>query len=107
MMEEVIMQGDQYEKPLKILINKEEVPCEQIDDIEVVISNCTKSMRKGHLYYSTELQAWLLQLSQEDTFAMHEGKQTFQVRVKLLNGEVIGRVLPDIKIVRSRSKEVL
>ena len=103
----VIMQGDNLFLAFNVTINDEPLDIETIDTIEFVVGELTKYYRTdGEVIYDEDSGVFLFPLSQEETFNFH-GSQKIQVRIKTTDGHVIGKVIGNIDVVYSLSKEVL
>ena len=100
-----IMQGDQYGLTFYITDDEDAaIPPGTIDDIEIVFGQLTKRLSTGELYF--EGGRCIFPLTQDETFIVNYPQET-QVRVKFVNGDVVGTRLGKINITESRSKEVL
>lgn len=104
---QMTMQGDNLFLAFDITINDEPLDIETIDTIEFVVGELTKYYRTdGEVIYDEDSGVFLFPLSQEETFNFH-GKQKVQVRIKNTDGYVIGKVVGNIDVMYSLSKEVL
>ena len=103
---EPIMQGDAYDIPIIIKVDGEAVTDQTATVVEVCIGDVVK--KTPDVNYSADAGAWVIRLTQADTFAMPVGMIGCQTRVKLANSDdVIGCQLPPVPVTRSKSREVL
>lgn len=105
-----IMQGDQYSIPfvIKDQLTKLPIDIDDIVKIEFTIGSLKKyySQESSEVAYDEDSHCFLFPLSQEETLSL-EGSQLVQVRVKMMDGTVVGRVYGSILIQYSESEEVL
>ena len=100
-----IMQGDQYGIVFNITDSEGAViQPEMVGDIEIVLGQVIKKYSADELYY--EDGHWLFPITQNETFELNYPQES-QVRVKFMDGTVIGAKIGKIDITESRSKEVL
>jgi len=100
-----IMQGDQYGIPFNITDGEDiAITPETASDIEIAIGQIVKRYSTGEIEFNNDY--WIFPLTQSETF-MLQYPQDVQVRVKFLNGEIIGERFGKIDITESKSKEVL
>ena len=97
------MQGDEYSIPFTITSGDITVTDATVDAVEIVIGHLRKSYPEDITYAAGE---FLFPLTQEETMKLR-GKQPAQVRVKFLDGMVLGVELEAIDVTESRSKVVL
>lgn len=101
-----IMQGDGYSIPLTVKMDNNALTDEDLLDLEVSIGPIRKSYAEDELYYDSEAGLWNVPITQQETQSLC-GSMLMQVRVKMLNGDVVGTNLGRIDIQMSLSKEVL
>lgn len=99
-----ILQGDQYAIPFEIEdAQGSAILPDQVESIEIVVGHLTKRYPADISYANGQ---YLFPLTQEDTFAM-KNNNPVQIRVKFLNGDVVGTAISDVNVFKSMSKEVL
>ena len=101
-----MMQGDSYRLPIQVTMNGEVVTLTMVEDVEVMLGSIRKTLYDGSVSYDDTQEAYLVSLSQEDTFRLRGGANV-QVRVKFLSGDVLGVDLGYVDIKSSASKVVL
>ena len=103
-----IMQGDQYAIPFEIL-TADGTPAngDTFADVELVVGALRKTMSSGAIVYDADRGAFLFPLMQEETFSMRDQRYKAQLRVKTVDGDVIGIDLGVIIVDVSKSKEIL
>ena len=95
-----IMRGDAY--PLEIALQDEDgivLTDEDVTDLEVVLGPLRRAY-PGDISYDETAQAFILQLSQADTFALEAGAVRLQLRPRFADGAVCGRTICEPIIVR-------
>ena len=102
-----MMQGDQYEIPVIIETDSSVANGDSFDDVEVSIGRIIKRMSNGDIRYDSGQKAFMVSVSQFDTFRLSSGEKSVQIRVKLKNGSVIGVSTDDVDVEYSNSKAVL
>lgn len=102
-----IMQGDAYSLPFTITADGETVTRETVENVEFVLDEIHKTLSDGGIEYSAEDEAWLLPLSQEETFSLAPILHIAQVRIKFVDSVVIGKVFFEVNVIRAQSREVL
>ena len=101
-----MMQGDSYRLPIQVTMNGEVVTLNMVEDVEVMLGGIRKTLGDGSVSYDDAQEAYLVSLSQEDTFRLRGGANV-QVRVKFLSGDVLGVDLGYVDVISSASKVVL
>lgn len=101
-----MMAGDAYCIPIKINTANGAADDSTFLDIEVCIGHVRKTLFGGDLGYDSELNAFLVPLSQEETFSLR-GRVKVNVRCKMIGSNVIGVDLGTLDFEPSLSKEVL
>ena len=102
------MQGDAYNIPIEIKLADGTVADDTyFDDVEIVLGNSIKTLKKGEISYDSENGVFLFPLEQETSFDFYAISQKAQVRVKTTNNEVFGIPLDKAAVIESISKVVL
>lgn len=102
-----MMQGDQYRLPINICLSDgSTVTPESIAELEIYIGNLRKTFSDGSVTFNGETSEFYVYLTQEETFALR-GTTNVQIRIKFINGDVIGVDAGDFNVDPARSKEVL
>lgn len=104
-----IMQGDQYAIPVEIKdVDGTPANGETFADVEIVVGSVRRTMSAGEIVYDPNQAAFLFPLTQAETFAMRDQPQIMQIRVKTVDGNVLGVNLGGtIIVIGSKSKEEL
>ena len=100
-----MMQGDEYSLEVAIKQNGEAIDAKDVAKIEIMFGRLRKEY-PGEITFSSELGVFLFPLTQAETFGMPSVIAP-QVRVKFLNGEVIGTECEKINIHDAWSREAL
>ena len=103
----VIMQGDQYSIPIEISLANGAAKPSDFADVEIIIAGIRKTMSKGEIGYDVDEAVFLFPIEQKETFMLNKRNITAQARVKLHNGDVVGRDLGDIEFIESSSRTVI
>lgn len=101
-----MMAGDAFGLPIEISLDDRIATDNDFENVEVFIGNVGKTMSKDEVDYDKEGNAFIVKLSQDDTYRLR-GKNSVQVRVKFANGEVLGEEAGMLVIGGSLSKAVL
>lgn len=104
-----IMQGDQYAVPVEIK-TADGTPAngETFADVEIVVGSVRRTMSAGEIVYDPNQAAFLFPLTQTETFALRDQPHIMQIRVKTVEGDVLGVNLGGaIIVIGSKSKEEL
>lgn len=101
-----MMQGDQYRLPMSVTMNGTAVTGEAVANVEVMLGSIRKTIEDGDIFYDPLQEAFLISLTQEDTFRLRGGVKV-NLRCKFLSGDVIGADLGIVDISQSTSKVVL
>lgn len=101
-----MMQGDSYKLPIQINTAEGALVPDMIEDIEVFVGQIRKTYRNGEITYDEEQTAFLVDLSQKETFRLR-GKEKVQARVKFTEDDVVGVDLGELDIANATSKVVL
>ena len=101
-----MMTGDSYNLPIQIETNMGFANMGTFEDLEVMFGDVRKTISNGEIKYDNEKQAFLIPLSQKETFRMRD-KEEIQIRCKFVDGSVKGVSAGEIDIVKSVSKVVL
>lgn len=108
-----IKQGDAYSIPITLYFNGEKITEDLIpllEEIEFTLGDeGVEPVRiPAAEAWNETLEKFLLPVTQEQTFALEEGRTTLDVRVQFLGGSVLGvREKAKIKVVDATSEEVL
>lgn len=100
-----IMQGDQYKIGFRFKKNDEYLTDEGITDMRIMIGSVIKSYGDNQITYNDTW--WYYPITEEETFALPEGKSKIQARIEFASGDVIGKQLGKIKVITSRDTEVM
>lgn len=104
--------GDAGKLSLTIIIDTEPITEGYADDIEVTFNPdntrcCVKKLlSKGEVIWDSENDEYTINLTQNDTFKMHEGDNKVQIRI-LKDSEVLSSDLTTFIIGAVNSEEVL
>lgn len=101
-----MLAGDAFGLPIEISLDDRVATDKDVENVEVFIGNVGKTMSAREVYYDAESGAFIVPLSQDDTYRLR-GKNTVQVRVKFANDEVLGEEAGMLVIGGSLSKAVL
>lgn len=101
-----MMQGDAYGVPFVIRQGDTTVTPDMVESVELTIGTLSR-LYPGEVTYDEAKKQWLYPLTQEQTLAFAEGAVSTQVRVKLVNGDVVGAKGGAIRVVESQSKGVI
>ena len=101
-----MMTGDSYSIPINLTVNGEGVSAERFQEIEVCIGRVRKTLTSGEIVYDAEQSAFLVPLTQKETFSL-AGRSRINVRCKFHGGSVVGIDLGVLEFEQSLSKEVL
>lgn len=103
-----ILQGSAI--PIAINLNDEEtgnpITSDDVSAMEIVIGNIRKTF-PGSISFDAEQEAWIINLTQKETFSMSPMIYEPQCRVVLNNGYIPGTTLSKVRIIEGKSKEVL
>lgn len=102
-----MMQGDQYGLGIDIVYEEDGTPVTKDDvaDVEITIGHLKKTYKEGKVTFSNG--QWVFPVTQEETFRYMPSLVDAQARIVWPNGEVEGVPLGKIRVLESRSKEVL
>lgn len=102
------MQGDSLPLDVEILDEAgNKVPVDKIDVVEFLIGSVYKKYPET-VAYDDERDCFTAILSQEDTLSLKDGRQIAQVRVKTVDGFVVGwQSCCVVNIRKSNSAEVI
>ena len=98
-----IMQGDQYNIPVRVLSGGAPLTPDTAEKLELVIGGITKSY-PGEITYS---DCWQFPLTQQESINLAPGVQPVQIRVRFRDGSVVGRKCGCVSINSSDSHEIL
>jgi hypothetical protein len=101
-----MMTGDSYNLPIQIETNMGFANMGTFEDMEVMFGDVLKTISKGEIKYDNEKQAFLIPLSQQETFRQKRNIEV-QIRFKFPDGSVIGISAGNYNIEKSTSKVVL
>lgn len=103
----LLAQGNTYRLPINIKIDNEQLTPENAKAVEVAF-DCggSKIIKNFPDEIVFEDGAFVLPLSQEDTFALN-GRCRYQIRVLLFDGNVVGTDIMNGNVSESISKVVL
>lgn len=101
-----MMTGDSYNLPIQIETNMGFANMGTFEDMEVMFGDVRKTISKGEIKYDNEKQAFLIPLSQQETFRQKRNIE-IQIRCKFPDGSVIGVSAGNYDIEKATSKVVL
>lgn len=101
-----MMAGDAFGLPIEISLDNGVATADDFEIVEVFIGCVGKTTSDGDIDYDEERGAFIVALSQEDTYLLR-GKNPIQVRTKFSNGDVLGVEAGLLVIEGSQSKAVL
>ena len=105
----LIMQGDQYWLPFIITDEQEQsINVDNVETIEFCIGDLKRYFggQSGEVVYDNVNKQFLFPISQQESLEF-AGQQRVQVRVKTIDGLVVGRVYGYIDIQFGESEEIL
>ena len=102
------MQGDEYDISLVLTCSDGEILTgDQIDTLEVTLGDL-RFVYPATITFDAVANAFVLHLTQEQTFGVPSGEYMMQMRIKTLAADVYGQWnVQSIRIIHSRSKVVL
>lgn len=100
------MTGDAYNLPIEITFESGKATLEDFLEIEVTIGSVRKTLSSGDVTSDVETGDFIVRFTQEDTFKL-KGKRDVDVRVVLVNGDVIGVKAGPLEHIESQSKQVI
>ncbi len=101
-----MMSGDAYRLPVKLTVNGELADAARFEEVEACIGRVRKTLSAGEISYDAEQKAFLIGLTQEDTFSLHRRSRLY-LRCKFEGGDVIGLDLGVIECTHGRSRQVI
>nr|DAJ64002.1 MAG TPA: hypothetical protein [Caudoviricetes sp.] len=101
-----MMQGDAYAVPFVIRQGETKVTPDMVETVELTIGMLSR-LYPGEVTYDQKKGQWLFPLTQEQTMDFAEGSIPTQVRVKFMDGRVIGAKGGAIQVAQSASKGVI
>lgn len=101
-----MMAGDAFGLPIEISLEDRIATAGDFEEVEVFVGCVCKTASDGDVVYDEESEAFIVSLSQEDTYRLR-GKNSVQTRVKFANGDVLGEEAGMLVIGGSLSKAVL
>lgn len=106
-----IKQGDQYQLPVKISLNGEEITSEYLfllSSIEFTFEGLAPILVDVNESFLAGENVFLLPLTQEQTFQLEDGRTSLDIRVKFTNGEIVGiKTMLKVKIVDALSETMI
>ena len=107
----IIKQGDDVYLAATLYFNGAAITANELpllDEIEYCFEDENPRKIKAADSYSDALEAFLLPVSQENSFALEEGKTNIDVRVKFYGGNVLGvRHRDRMRVLEANSQEVI
>lgn len=100
------MTGDAYILPLEISFESGKATLADFLEIEVTVGSVRKTLSSGDITYDEESGDFDVRFTQEDTFKL-KGKRDVDVRLVLVNEDVIGVKAGTLEHIESQSKQVL
>lgn len=107
----IIKQGDDVYLQVTLYFNGAVITANEVsllDEIEYCFEEENPRKIKASASFNETLGAFLLPVSQENTFALEEGRTNLDVRVKFLGGNILGvRQRRRMKVLEANSQEVI
>lgn len=107
----IIKQGDDVYLQVTLYFNGDAITANELpllDEIEYCFEYERPRKIKAADAWNETLGAFLLPVSQENTFALEEGRTNLDVRVKFLGGNILGvRQRRRMKVLEANSQEVI
>lgn len=100
----VIVQGDQYLLPVKIITNNSTVTPDDVDDIRIQLDNNLKSYSDGEITFNDTTNEWLYPLTEEMTQQFNNVLVPIQVGIKV-GTEIMYSATIDINVGQSIIKK--
>lgn len=100
------MTGDAYRLPIQIETSMGLANMGTFEDLEVMFGDVRKTISGGEIKYDEEKQAFLIPLSQKETFRQKRNVE-IQIRCKFPDGSVVGVSAGNYDIEKATSKVVL
>lgn len=103
----ILMQGDQYSLTIEVNFNDEPIGIEFVDTIQFQIGDLIKYYKSdgnGQVSYDNDNNYFVFPLTQEESFNFN-GNVSTQIRVKRVDGSVIGQKGENISLIFSDNKE--
>ncbi len=100
------MTGDAYILPLEISFESGKATLADFLEIEVTVGSVRKTLSSGDITYDEESGDFDVRFTQEDTFKL-KGKRDVDVRLMLVNEDVIGVKAGNLEHIESQSKQVI
>ena len=101
-----MMTGDSYNLPIQIETSMGFANMGTFEDMEVMFGDVRKTISNGEIKYDDKKQAFLVPLSQKETFRQKSNVE-IQIRVKFADGSVVGISAGEYSIEKATSKVVL
>lgn len=101
-----MMTGDSYTIPIKITTPLGIANKDTFSDVEIMFGNVRKTLANGDIKYDEERQFFLIPFTQKETFRFGQNTD-MQIRVKFMDGSVIGIPIKKYDFEKSMSKVVL
>lgn len=106
-----IKQGDAFSIPVHLYFNGAEIGADLLDlleEIEFTLGELDPVRIPADEAWNDTLSCFLLPVTQEQTFALEEGRTEMDVRVQFLGGNVLGvRQKGKMKVVDTTSEVIL
>lgn len=103
-----IMQGESLYIPIYLEFDDSSpVSAQDVGDIEVMIGRWQRRFAQGEIEYVERYAAFLIPVSQEESFALPAGPHKIQVRIKSVDGHVMGENTGELLVKGSLSKVVM
>ena len=108
--DKTIMQGDDYAISFTITDENDQLlNIEEIQTIQFVVGDFTKyyhSGGSGEVTYLENEEIFSFPITQEESFQM-SGEQECQIRIKFTSGRIVGKVIGELDIQLSKTKEAI
>lgn len=96
-----MMQGDSYSIPFVLMRGQTVVTPDMVKAVQLTIGVLTKSY-PGNVKYQDG--KWLFPMQQEESFRLKSTKQPTQVRIRFMDGNIVGARGADIDVLESISR---
>lgn len=103
-----IKRGDECALAVRVLLGGQEVAVDDVDTAEFCLGRRLRKLYPGEAEYSASEGAFLLPLTQEETFSLPpDTALPLDVRVKFVNGDVLGSTHMGAVVVYDAISEVV
>ena len=105
----IIMQGDQYSVTINVRLNDEDIDIDTVDSIQFQLGDLVKYYHadgSGQITYDNENKWFVFPFTEEESFNFN-GPVSTQIRIKSIDGSIIGQQGETINLIYSNTKEVM